>query len=335
MKNYSISCQKKINDTFKIYFKSLDKKEDFKFCYDRHVRYLNEGKKLPFSADDFYNAFRAKNFFKDLIDCGSWLEFRWYLKSDVTKLQNANFCKRDKLCPACAVRRAYKQQNKFLEILNVDTSLKNCDWYYIVIPVKHSKEDRFETVLQKIERIRKKIIQSLNDGRKGKTSNIWSVFGGGMYSVEVTHTKNGWNVHINLMINAPIGSKLPLKAIRNRKGQVSYQNAEITQFLMANADSKMHNISKIENNEDMRGHLVEVLKYSLKFSSLTNQQLLEVFIKTRRKRLFGSFGNMYGKDLENVKLDDDEKLDEEFLELIFKRGLFGYELTSELLKKHN
>ncbi|MBD3842998.1 MAG: hypothetical protein IE909_14185, partial [Campylobacterales bacterium] len=136
----------------------------------------------------------------------------------------------------------------------------------------------------------------------------------------------------NLIINAPIGSKLPLKAIRNRKGQVSYQNAEITQFLMANADSKMHNISKIENNEDMRGHLVEVLKYSLKFSSLTNQQLLEVFIKTRRKRLFGSFGNMYGKDLENVKLDDDEKLDEEFLELIFKRGLFGYELTSELLK---
>ncbi|MBD3808875.1 MAG: hypothetical protein IE880_09225 [Epsilonproteobacteria bacterium] len=140
---------------------------------------------------------------------------------------------------------------------------------------------------------------------------------------------------MNLIINAPIGSKLLLQPIRNRKGQVSYQNAEITQFLMSNADSKMHNISKIENNEDIRRHLVEVLKYSLKFSSLSNQQLLEVFIKTRKKRLFGSFGNMYGKGLENVKLNDDDKLDEDFLVLIFKRGLYGYELKSELLKKHN
>lgn len=333
MNDYSINCQKKLKKTFDIYFKSLERKEDFIPCYDRHVKYFQEGKTFPFSYDEFYRSFKAKNFFRDLKDCGSWLEFRWYQKSDVTKLHTANFCKRDRLCPACAVRRAYKQQLKFMKILESDSLLSNKDWYFIVIPVKHCKSDSFETVLSKIESVRKKIVKSINDGKQGKSKNIWASFGGGMYSIETTRSKNGWNVHMNLMINAPKGSKIPLKSIRNRKGQVSYQNEHIREFLMKHADSQMHNINKIQDNSKLRDDLVEVLKYSLKFSSLSNQELLEVFIKTRRKRLFGAFGNMYGKKIEDVELEGDELVDDEFLELIFNRSELGYKLQSQLLKK--
>jgi len=333
MNDYSTSCQNKLNKTFDIYFKSLDKKDEFISCYDRHVQYFKDGKTFPFSFDEFYNSFRAKDFFKNLRDCGSWLEFRWYQKSDVTKLHTSNFCKRDKLCPACAVRRAYKQQIKFMKILETDQNLKDKDWYYIVIPVKHNKTEHFEIVFNRLNSIRKKIVQSLNDGRKGKSNNIWSFFGGGMYSIETTYSKNGWNVHLNLMINAPKGTKIPLKAIRNRKGQLSYQNEHIRAFLMKYADSQIHNVSKIEDNSKIRDDLVEVLKYSLKFSSLSNQELLEVFIKTRKKRLFGSFGNMYGKDIENVEFEGDELVDEEFLELIFSRSTWEYKLQSERLKR--
>jgi len=334
MNDYSIKCQKKLDDTFKIYLESLYRKENFIPCYDRHVQYFKDGKKLPFKFEDFHSAFKAKNFFKDLTDCGSWLEFRWYQKSDVTKLHTANFCKRDKLCPACAVRRAYKQQIKFMKILETDSQLKEKDWYYIVIPVKHNSSETFETVYQRVEDVRRKIVKSLNNGKKGKSHNIWADFSGGMYSTETTRSKNGWNVHLNLMINAPKGTKLPLKPIRNRKGQVSYQNGEIREFLMKYADSQIHNVSKIQDNTKLRDEIVEVLKYSLKFSSLTNQDLLEIFIKTRRKRLFGAFGNMYGKNIENVELEGDEIVDDEFLELIFSRTNFmGYKLQSKLLKQ--
>ena len=333
MSDYSTNCQNKLNKTFDVSLNSLAKKENFKPCYDRHLQYLKDGRKLPFSFEDFQAAFRAKDFFKDLFDCGSWLEFRWYIKSDITKLHTSNFCKRDKLCPACAVRRAYKQQLKFMQILEVDPHLKNKDWYYIVIPIKHDISQNFETVFKRLNDIRKKIVDSLNGGRKGKTHNIWSSFAGGMYSIETTRSKNGWNVHLNLMINASKGTKIPLKSIRNRRGQLSSQNDEIRAFLMKYADSQMHNVKKIEDNSKIRDDLVEVLKYSLKFSDLTNQELLEVFIKTRKKRLFGSFGNMYGKNIENVELDGDEIIDEEFLELIFRRSYGFYELESEKLKR--
>lgn len=330
--HYSENCQNKLTKTFQIYEKSEQRKNDFKSCYDRHLVYFKEGKQFPFSFDDFYMTFRAKNFFKNLVDCGSWLHFHWYLKSDVTKLHTSNFCKRDKLCPACAVRRAYKQQIKFMKILETDEVLPKNDWYYIVIPVKHNIKENFETVFSKVERIRKAIVQSLKDGKKGKSDNIWTSFSGGMYSVETTHSENGWNVHLNLMINAPKGTKIDLKRVKNRKGQISVQNDEIRQFLLNVADSQMHDITFLEDNSKMRDNLVEVLKYSLKFSSLTNQELLEIFIKTRKKRLFGSFGNMYGKDIENVVLEGDEIVDDEFLELIFSRGEFGYSLESEILR---
>lgn len=332
MNDYSINCQKKLRKTFDIYLNSLSRKEEFIACYDRHKEYFAEGKTFPFTFDDFYMSFRAKNFFKDLEDCGSWLEFRWYKKSDVTKLHTANFCKRDKLCPACAVRRAYKQQVKFMKILQLNPSLQNKDWYFVVIPVKHCNSDNYETVFERLNDIRKKIIQSLNDGRKGKSENIWTSFGGGMYSIETTKSKNGWNVHMNLLLNAPKGSKINLRAVKNRRGQVSYQNPFIREFLMKYADSQMHNISKVEDNTKLRDDLVEVLKYSLKFSSLSNQDLLEVFIKTRKKRLFGVFGNMYGCGIDDVEFDGDDIVDDEFFELIFNRTDFGYKLQKETLK---
>jgi len=337
----SSNAQKKIIKDIGTYTDSYIRKVPLKECYDRHLSYFDQGRKLPFSQDDFISSFNAKNFWDDLQECGSWLEFRHYKKSDKTKLHHANFCRRDKLCVACAVRRAYKQQLRFMSIVEEEQSLKDRDWYYIVIPVKHDKTESFEVVQSRIDDLRKKMTQSMRDARKGKHSNFWAYFSGGMFAQEVTKSKNGWNIHLNLLLNAPKGTVFNLKEHRQVwEGQekISFSNADLSSWLKRFNDSYVHNISKIafDDQEQLRGDLVEILKYSLKFADLTNQDLLEVFVKTRKKRLFGTFGNLWGKGLEKVELDGDIEIDEDFIELIFTRtfkdGFLDYELYKREVK---
>lgn len=331
----SDNANNRIIKDLNVYISSLDKKRDFRACYNR----MKQSTKFKL---DMNTAFKSKGFWKSLDDCGSWVEFRYYNKLDKLKVQNANFCKRDKLCPACAIRRAYKQQLKFMEILDNKSDLIDLEWFYMVIPVKHSKDESYDIVFNRLEQVRKKITMSMRNAKRGSGNNFWSVFNGGMYSTETTHTNNGWNVHLNLIINAPKGTKITL----NRHKQA----LELEEWLKVHAEgSYVHNIQHIEENphresscndsgkkhdvattdralgtaEDkkqaLRDSIVEVLKYSLKFSSLSSFNLLEVYIRTYRKRLFGTFGNMRGVGIENVDLSGDIELDSEFIELIFRR----------------
>ena len=329
----------RIKKDLDVYITSLGKKRDFKACY---FRMKNQEEKVNLNLDKAFSSF---GFWKSLEDCGSWVEFRYYNRIDKLKLQNANFCKRDKLCPACAIRRAYKQQMKFMEILENKESLIDMEWFYMVIPVKHSIDESYEVVFKRLEDVRKKITMSMRDSRRGKGNNFWSVFNGGMYSTETTKTVNGWNVHLNLIINAPKGTKLTL----NRHNQAQ----PLEEWLKVHAEgSYVHNIQQIKDRphressrndsvekrdeattgralvadktQALRDSIVEVLKYSLKFSSLSSFDLLQVYIATYRKRLFGTFGNMRGLGLENVDLSGDLKLDNEFIELIFRRVQDSY-----------
>jgi len=325
-----------VDKVLKRYLKSASAHEEFQEFYNRQVDYISQGKRLPWDESDYKKAFKAKNFFNDYRDCGSYVEFRHYKKSDVLKLHNANFCKRDKICAPCAVRRAYKQQLKFMSIIQDDKKFLSKDWYYIVIPVKHNKSESYTTVMNRVISMRKKITKSMRNSRSGNSTNFWSNFDGGMYSQEVTYSSNGWNVHLNLILNAPrpidgggysennpkpssVRGEFYIKSIKNRRGQISYQNEDLKSWLLRNFDSYIHNISKIEDNTKLNDEIVEVLKYSLKFSALTDMQLFEVFVKSIGVRMFGTFGNLWGKGLEEVTLEGDDVLSEEFEELIFLR----------------
>ena len=335
------NANNRITKDLNVYITSLDNKRQFKACYQR----MKQSKKFKL---DMTTAFQSRDFWKSLDDCGSWVEFRYYNKIDTLKVQNANFCKRDKLCPACAIRRAYKQQLKFMEILQSKRELIDLDWFYIVVPVRHSVNESYDVVFNRVESVRKKITMSMRDAKRGKGNNFWSVFNGGMYSTETTKTPNGWNIHLNLIINAPKGTKITL----NRHNQAQ----ELEEWLKVYAEgSYVHNIQQIrerphressrndneekrdeatteralgedkrvpgqeEKTQALRDGIVEVLKYSLKFSSLSSFDLLEVYIRTYRKRLFGTFGNMRGVGLENVDLSGNLELDSEFIELIYRR----------------
>lgn len=319
---------RKVGKTQEVFLTSYKNKKSFllflDYIYNNKSKFNNlPGLYATFGDDDKYQKFK-----QSLMDCGSWLVFNYYYRKKDIKLDKANFCKKDKLCVGCAVRRAYKQQNKFIEALNIKKELMKNDWYYIVIPVKHTRQETLQDVYKKIMKVRRAITKAIRDKKNGRKSGIWGTFEGGLGSIETTKTLNGWNVHLNLLVNARNGSNLQLKEVRNKKGQVSFQNEQIRQFLLNQVESQMHNINKIDfsNENEIRKNLLEVLKYSLKFSSLDLQDLLEVAIEFYKKRLFFTFGNIRGIKLENVELEGDDVLDDEFIRLIFQRVNESYKL---------
>jgi len=334
--NYSEKYTQKVDKTQEVYLSSYRKKRQIMAVLDKFSD-KEFAKECGINHTHFLEVFgsgkRYQNLKKRLSDCGSYLTFRWYHKKDETKLHHANFCKADKLCPACAVRRAYKQQKKFLQAWNVKKELQSKKWYYIVIPVPHTIDDDIEVVYQKVEKVRKSIVQAVRDSKKGKKAGIWGLFDGGMGSVEVTKTRNGWNVHLNLIVSSD--HDIDIKPIKNRRGQISCQNPQIFEFLERQVGGKMHNITRIDTSSEdfLKSNLVEVLKYALKFSSLNTMDLIEVYMKFYRKKLFFSFGSLWGLKLDDVELDGDEVVDDEFIEVIYRRVSGYYEKVEEREKK--
>lgn len=309
-----------IRKVHKRYFKTDIKKKDLFFIWDN----------IPSSVKVDGRVFKTIKHFEDMrkrvLDCGAFTEYRASTSDDRIKLVRANFCKKDKICMACAVGRAYNQQKKFMQSLEVfpyenGEDLLSKYWYYIVTPVRHSINESLEVVYNRVDRLRKSVLKQMRNARSRRSGGFWSQFKGGMGSVEITYTKNGWNVHINWLVYSD--NRVQYKEVADGR-KTWYQNDSLERFLKRFNDSYIHSINELDfcNREAIRKNLLEVLKYSLKFGSLNPAQLIEVYYKLYRKRLFFTFGTLRGLDLEavdDVTLSDDIKDNEDFIRLIYER----------------
>jgi len=291
----------KIKNTIYKYVESKNKTSSF-------VQYVKSSNK--------YTQNITENLLNEINGCGSWLEFRNYYEVDKTKLHNANFCKKDKLCPACAMRRASKQVKKVYDYFQSNQSLKSKYWYYIVLPVKHNSTEDFETVFNRARNGLKSLKMSIRDNKRGKgKKSFFSQFDGFFYSFEVTKTKNGWNNHINLLCC----SDKKITGIY-KKGNTYIHNDIVRDWSKyTDNQSYIHSINEIDvsNDDSLIKNLLEIFKYSLKFQDLSHDDLIEVYEKTYRKRLLGSTGCLYGLKLD-VNLDGDDVLGNKFLEIIYR-----------------
>jgi len=309
-----------IKKVHKRYFKTDVKKRDLYFVWDR----------IPDNIKVDGRVIKSLKHYGDLkkrvLDCGAFTEYRASTSDDRIKLVRANFCKKDKICMACAVGRAYNQQKKFMQSLEVfpyenGEDLFSKYWYYIVTPVRHSINESLEVVYSRVDKLRKSVLMQMRNSRRRNSKGFWSQFKGGMGSIEFTYTKNGWNVHINWLVYSD--NRVRYREVTDGK-KSWYQNDCLERFLRRFGDSYIHSINELDftSREAIRKNLLEVLKYSLKFSSLNSAQLIEVYYKLYRKRLFFTFGTLRGLDLEavdDVTLGDDIQDNEEFLRLIYLR----------------
>jgi len=244
--------------------------------------------------------------------CASWLQFRDYDKNG-HKLTNARFCKKDKVCPACAMRRASKQVKKVYNELYSNPDLMTGYWYYIVLPVRHKASEDFSTVFNRLGGGLKKINQAMRNVARGQESNnFFTMFDGIMYSIEQTKTDNGWNIHANLLCR----SDKPIRDLKRKKGGFwSPSMVETWEELTGSLNVSINPIS-IKNEDDLMKNLMEVFKYSLKFQDLKNEDLLIAYRGTYRKRLLGSMGTL--RQLKtDVSLQGDDVVGDVFTESTF------------------
>ena len=311
----------------KRYFKTHILKRDLYFIWDR----------IPNNAKVDGRVFKSLEHYENIkervMSCGSFTEYKVSTSDDRIKLVRANFCKKDKICLACAVGRAYNQHRKFMQALEVypyeeGEDLLSKYWYYIVTPVRHNRDEPLEVVYSRVDKLRKSVLMQMRNSKRRNSKGFWSQFKGGMGSIEFTYTKNGWNVHINWLVYSD--DRVQYKEVTDGRKNW-YQNDELESFLRHFNDSYIHSINELNfsSREVIRKHLLEVLKYALKFSSLNPARLIEVYYKLYRKRLFFTFGTLRGLDLEaidSIAFGDDIKDTEEFLRMVYQRVGLGYEL---------
>jgi hypothetical protein len=249
-------------------------------------------------------------------DCSSWVEFREYTKLEKTTLHNANFCKRHKVCKACAMRRSAKQVQKYHKIITSSPDLMSKSWYYIVLPVKHNINESFSTVYERVNDAIGKIRKARRNTR-GKS--FFRQFDGIMIALEVTKSSNGWNIHLNLLCC----TDNKIQGIKKRGGTFIHDELIENWRKVTDNNSFIVSINELNFNDgdELQKNLLEIFKYTLKFSDMSNQDLLEVYKNTFGKRLLRGWGIFNGLK-EEIDLSDTELIGQEYIELIvrFVRG---------------
>ncbi len=76
-----------------------------------------------------YKRLGYKKYYR-VLDCSTFLEWRYYVESKEKKLINANFCK-VRLCPMCAWRRSLKTFGQVSKVM--DYVEENYDYKYIFL----------------------------------------------------------------------------------------------------------------------------------------------------------------------------------------------------------
>lgn len=226
--------------------------------------------------------------------CGSWLHFREWIQTGESRLLNANFCKKHLLCKACAVRRAAKLYEAYLPKIRsvVEAHSEKLIPAMVTLTTKNGPD-----LLERLEAFKAGWSAMLAAKRKGASNskkNIpveWNKVLGSLRAIEVTQGKDGgWHVHAHIFV-------LLHDYIDQRE-----LSAEWERFT---GDSFIVDVRKCKNG--IEAGLLEVLKYSCKFSSMTSEQVYHVhqtFNGTRLVDPQGLFRGVPEPDIDNDDISD-------------------------------
>ena len=222
--------------------------------------------------------------------CASYLLFRNFYTIDEMKLSGLISCKQFNLCQFCAARRAAKTAGKYLERFHVLTN-ERPDLIPVMLTLTVKNEDDLERVFNKLKNSWKKVIQKRRDFlTRGKTYTELAKAIAGVYSIEVKRGKEGqWHPHIHMA--------LLLEDYIDRE-RLSEEWNKITK------DSFIVDVRKFKG--DPADSFQEVIKYSLKFSDFSNEDILEAYHFLKGKRLIGAFGDFRGVVVPEDLTDDFE-----------------------------
>lgn len=224
--------------------------------------------------------------------CGSWLHFReWFEHGDTgaSRLLNANFCKRHLLCQCCAVRRAGKMVETY-EAKLAHVIEKRTDLIPAMVTLTLKNGTDLAERLQHFKDSWKAMGSAVRKAKANPVKNLpleWNKLAGGVSAIEVTYGVGGWHVHMHVfvLLTAYIDFRELSKEWKRFTG-----------------DSMIVDVRKCRGG--IMAGLVEVLKYSTKFSSMTVEQIYEAHSICGGSRLINPFGILRGVNSGDIDEDD-------------------------------
>jgi hypothetical protein len=225
--------------------------------------------------------------------CGSWLHFREWQNTGDTRLLNANFCKRHLLCKACAVRRAAKMNAAYLpKIEQVMKEMPKLIPAMITLTLRNG-DDLTERKLLLQDAI-KSMYAAARKAANDPVKNLpieWNKVHGALNAIEVTMGKGGWHVHCHAFV-------LLTDYIDREKLSEEWARFTDGSFIV--------DVRKCHEGDAKKG-LIEVLKYSCKFSSMTVEQVWEMHsVFYSGTRLINPMGCLRGVLVGPLESDDIE-----------------------------
>jgi hypothetical protein len=120
--------------------------------------------------------------------CCNLVSFRRYLETGDVQLVSANFCKYDRICVACATKRAMRAIKKFSQGIE-ENNLYGKKRYYIVLTISHKQNDTLEDLMKRLIIYKDRLAKAYRNSKRKeqKTKSFFSLFDGMVISIEIAH----------------------------------------------------------------------------------------------------------------------------------------------------
>ncbi len=296
-------------------------KEQKKVFYSTIAKFTKsqelKAKIIPYLLEHYPQVLRNPNRKQRMRECCNMIAFRRYLDTGNVQLVSSNFCKYDRICIACATKRAMRMIKKFSQGIE-ENWLYSKKWYYIVLTISHKEWDKLSDLMDRLMLYKEKLARAYRNSKRDnqKSKSFFTQFDGMVMSIEIAHKwKNGWHPHINILACSNNDIPTESKFVKwNTNQQLLDEWKEIT-----SGTSYIHNIRPIEVKKDhfSRSGIGEVFKYAIKFSDLSMEQLAEVMVNQHKHkyRFFATYGIFRG-----WKIWEGPKYDWDWSEWVFLRN---------------
>lgn len=247
-----------------------------------------------------------------LASCANYLLFRHYYTVDKVRLHAASFCKKHLLCPMCAIRRGAKMLKAYLDRYQaVIAEHPHLRPYLVTVTVKNGPD--LAERLRHLRSALKRMTQARRDYlKRGGFCPQFVKSQGGFHSIEATNEGKGWHPHGHMIW---LCSSEP------------DQKALSAEWLGWTGDSFIVDVRPL--HDPVEGFL-EVCKYALKFSDLSEADNWHAYKVMSGQRLIDSHGLMRGVEIPESLLD--EPLDGlPYVDLLYRYlGEAGYSFTRSM-----
>ena len=145
-------------------------------------------KLIPYLEAHYPNLLKNPNRKQRMRECCNMVAFRRYFESGDVQLVSSNFCKYDRICIACATKRAMRMIKKFSQGIQKH-NLYSKKWYYIVLTIQHTKNDTLAGLMDRLMLYKERLARSYRNSRRDaqKHKSFFHQFDGMVMSIEIAH----------------------------------------------------------------------------------------------------------------------------------------------------